>query len=472
MKFTLSWLKDHLDTEATVDEIAEALTDLGLEVESVERPCRAPARLHHRPRAPRRAASRRRPPARLPRRDRSGRAADRLRRAERARRASRVVVAHPGTYVPGIDTTIQVGAGPRRREPRDDGFGARDGALGRARRHHRAAVGRGRASGFVDWLAANDPGRVDPVIDIAITPNRPDALGVHGVARDLAARGLGTLIERRGRAGAGRVPEPDRRLDRRRYPRGLPALRRAGDPWRDQRPEPGLAAGAAAGDRPAPDLGAGGHHQLLHLRHEPAAARLRRGQGDGRPARPSGGGRRAARRSRRAHLHARAGDDRDLGRERPREPRRRHGRRGDGRHRRDHRRLPRERLLGPGDHRADRARPQDPLRRALPFRARRRPGLHPARARGGDGDDPRDLRRRAFRGGAGGSGAGRRPRLPARPGPDAVAGRARHSRRDAARDARGAGLPDRRRHGAPAVLAARRPGRGRPGRGGGARSRR
>ena len=46
---------------------------------------------------------------------------------------------------------------------------------------------------FTDWLAANDPAKVDPVIEIAITPNRPDALGVRGIARDLAARGLGTV---------------------------------------------------------------------------------------------------------------------------------------------------------------------------------------------------------------------------------------------------------------------------------------
>ncbi len=46
---------------------------------------------------------------------------------------------------------------------------------------------------FVDWLAENHPSKVDPVIEIAITPNRPDALGVHGIARDLAARGLGKL---------------------------------------------------------------------------------------------------------------------------------------------------------------------------------------------------------------------------------------------------------------------------------------
>jgi len=49
---------------------------------------------------------------------------------------------------------------------------------------------------FTDWLGANDPAKVDPVIEIAITPNRPDALGVRGVARDLAARGLGTMKPR------------------------------------------------------------------------------------------------------------------------------------------------------------------------------------------------------------------------------------------------------------------------------------
>ena len=49
---------------------------------------------------------------------------------------------------------------------------------------------------FVDWLAENDPAKIDPVIEIAITPNRPDALGVAGIARDLAARGLGKLKQR------------------------------------------------------------------------------------------------------------------------------------------------------------------------------------------------------------------------------------------------------------------------------------
>ena len=49
---------------------------------------------------------------------------------------------------------------------------------------------------FSDWLKLNDPSKIDPVIEIAITPNRPDALGVYGIARDLHAKGLGKLLPR------------------------------------------------------------------------------------------------------------------------------------------------------------------------------------------------------------------------------------------------------------------------------------
>ena len=61
---------------------------------------------------------------------------------------------------------------------------------------------------FTDWLAENDPAKVDPVIEIGITPNRPDALGVRGIARDLAARGLGTLKQRDIPAVEGQFPCP------------------------------------------------------------------------------------------------------------------------------------------------------------------------------------------------------------------------------------------------------------------------
>ncbi|SFJ11780.1 phenylalanine--tRNA ligase subunit beta [Jannaschia pohangensis] len=191
MKFTLSWLKHHLDTSASVAEIAETLTDLGLEVESIED--RA-ARLHDFTIG--KVVSAEKHPD-----------ADRLRvcqvetdegvqqiicGAPNARAGITVVVAKPGVYVPGIDTTIGVGkirgiesfgmmASERELELSDEHDGIIELPSGEVGQR------------FTDWLAEHDPAKVDPVIEIAITPNRPDALGVRGIARDLAARGLGVL---------------------------------------------------------------------------------------------------------------------------------------------------------------------------------------------------------------------------------------------------------------------------------------
>jgi phenylalanyl-tRNA synthetase beta chain len=191
MKFTLSWLKDHLETDATLDAIVETLTDLGLEVEGVED---RGAKL--RDFTIGKVLSAEQHPD-----------ADRLRvcqvetdegvkqiicGAPNARAGITVVVAKPGVYVPGIDTTIGVGkirgiesfgmmASEREMELSDEHDGIIELPSG--------AVG----DSFVDWLAAHDPAKVDPVIEIAITPNRQDALGVRGVARDLAARGLGAM---------------------------------------------------------------------------------------------------------------------------------------------------------------------------------------------------------------------------------------------------------------------------------------
>lgn len=191
MKFTFSWLKDHLDTTASVDEIAEVLTDLGLEVEGIENPAQALAgftlaKVTHAEQHP---------------------DADRLRvctvatdegdkqivcGAPNAREGITVVLCKPGDYVPGLDITLSVGkirgveshgmmASMKELQLGDDHDGIIELPSG--------DVG----TKFVDWLAANMPEKVDPVIEIAITPNRQDALGVHGIARDLAARGLGKL---------------------------------------------------------------------------------------------------------------------------------------------------------------------------------------------------------------------------------------------------------------------------------------
>ena len=194
MKFTLSWLKKHLDTSATVDEITYALTDLGLEVEGVENPADklkafTLAKVTHAEQHP---------------------DADRLRvctvatdegdkqivcGAPNAREGITVVLAKPGDYVPGIDVTLSVG---NIRGVESHGMMASERELELSDEHDgiielpSGEVGQK----FIDWLAENDPAKVDPVIEIAITPNRPDALGVQGIARDLAARGLGTLKAR------------------------------------------------------------------------------------------------------------------------------------------------------------------------------------------------------------------------------------------------------------------------------------
>ncbi|ARO13590.1 phenylalanyl-tRNA synthetase, beta subunit [Ketogulonicigenium robustum] len=191
MKFTLSWLKNHLDTTASLDEILEALTDLGLEVEGVEDPAAKLAGF----KIGKVLTAVQHPDA------------DKLRvctvltedgeqqivcGAPNARAGITVVVAKPGTYVPGIDITIQVG---KIRGVESHGMMCSERELELSEEHDgiielpSGDVGQP----FADWLAVNQPAKVDPVIEIAITPNRPDALGVRGVARDLAARGLGTL---------------------------------------------------------------------------------------------------------------------------------------------------------------------------------------------------------------------------------------------------------------------------------------
>lgn len=191
MKFTLSWLKDHLDTQASVDEITYALTDLGLEVEEVSNPAERLADFT----IGKVVSAEKHPDA------------DKLKvcqvataqgetqiicGASNAREGITVVIASPGVYVPGIDTTIGVG---KIRGIESHGMMCSEREMELSEEHDgiielpSGEVGQR----FTDWLAENDPAKVDPVIEIAITPNRPDALGVHGIARDLAARGLGKL---------------------------------------------------------------------------------------------------------------------------------------------------------------------------------------------------------------------------------------------------------------------------------------
>lgn len=187
MKFTLSWLKRHLDTDASLEEICETLTAIGLELEGLDNPAEtfAPFKVVY-------VESAERHPD-----------ADKLQicqvktetgtiqivcGAPNARAGMKAILAPEGTYVPGIDMTMKkakirgvescgmlVSEDEMGMEPTNDGIIDVEGDF---------EIGTPMADVF---------GLNDPVIEINLTPNRADCAGVRGIARDLAAAGLGTL---------------------------------------------------------------------------------------------------------------------------------------------------------------------------------------------------------------------------------------------------------------------------------------
>jgi phenylalanyl-tRNA synthetase beta chain len=187
MKFTLSWLKEHLDTEASVDEIAETLTLIGLEVEEVFDPASALKAF----RVAEVVKAEKHPDA------------DKLQVLEvntgketlqvvcgapNARAGMKGVFAPVGTYVPGLDFTLTKA---KIRGVESSGMMVSERELELSDEH--IGIIELPAKSRVGASAAKALGLDDAVFDIAITPNRPDCLGVRGVARDLAAAGLGKL---------------------------------------------------------------------------------------------------------------------------------------------------------------------------------------------------------------------------------------------------------------------------------------
>jgi len=187
MKFTLSWLKDYLDTTATADEIADALNRTGLEVEGVENPADAlrpfvivdvlEAEQH--------------PDADKLRVCNVTDGSDQFQivcGAPNARAGMKAVLGKAGTYVPGADFTLKTG---KIRGVESQGMMCSARELNQGEDHDGildlpadAPVGQS----YADYLNLDDP-----VIEVAITPNRQECLGIYGIARDLAAAGVGTL---------------------------------------------------------------------------------------------------------------------------------------------------------------------------------------------------------------------------------------------------------------------------------------
>ncbi len=187
MKFTLSWLKQHLDTTATLDQIVDALTRIGLEVEGVENPGEKLAAF----RIAKVLSAERHPQAdklQILSVDAGDGPLQVVCGAPNARAGLVGVFGAPGAYVPGLDVTLKL-ASIRGVESNGMMCSTRELELGEDH------------DGIIE-LPADAPigtpypdyaGLTDPVIDVAITPNRQDCMGVRGIARDLAAAGMGTL---------------------------------------------------------------------------------------------------------------------------------------------------------------------------------------------------------------------------------------------------------------------------------------
>ncbi len=188
MRFTLAWLKEHLDTDHSLGEIADKLTMIGLEVERIEDKAKLYA-----PFVIARVTEAKQHPN-----------ADRLRvcmvdsgsgdpvqvvcGAPNARAGVKGVFVPPGAYIPGKDVTLQIGTirGVESRGMLVSEFELRlsDNHEGIIELPDDAPVGKS---------FAHYAGLDDPVIEINLTPNRSDCTAVHGIARDLAAAEMGTF---------------------------------------------------------------------------------------------------------------------------------------------------------------------------------------------------------------------------------------------------------------------------------------
>lgn len=187
MKFTLSWLRDHLDTEADLDTIVKTLTRIGLEVDDVSDPGAALAPF----KVARVLSAERHPQAdklQVLQVDAGDGALQVVCGAPNARAGMVGVFGAPGTYVPGADITLKVAA-IRGVESNGMMCSARELEIGEG---HDGIIEL-PDDAPVGESYATYAGLTDPVIDVSITPNRQDCMGVRGIARDLAAAGLGTL---------------------------------------------------------------------------------------------------------------------------------------------------------------------------------------------------------------------------------------------------------------------------------------
>jgi phenylalanyl-tRNA synthetase beta chain len=187
MKFTLGWLKDHLETDASLDEIVETLIKIGLEVDTVDDPGAkfAAFTVAHVVAAEKHPNADRLKVCTV---DTGDGQAQVVCGAPNARTGMKGVFAPTGSWIPGLEMELKAA---KIRGVESNGMLVSEREMGLSDEHE----------GIID-LPEDAPlgapfasvlGLDDPVIDIELTPNRPDCTGVRGIARDLAAAGLGTL---------------------------------------------------------------------------------------------------------------------------------------------------------------------------------------------------------------------------------------------------------------------------------------
>ena len=202
MKLTLAWLKEHLETSASIDDLAQALTRIGLEVEEVHDPALAFKDF---------VVARVVTAAPHPNADRlkvcmvdTGRETIQVVCGAANARAGLIGVFAPaGSFVPGTAVQLKKTA---IRGVESNGMLLSERELGLSEAHEGIVELAGAPT--LGAPAAQALGRADPVIEIAITPNRGDCLGVRGIARDLAAAGLGRLKPLASKPVPGAYPSP------------------------------------------------------------------------------------------------------------------------------------------------------------------------------------------------------------------------------------------------------------------------
>jgi phenylalanyl-tRNA synthetase beta chain len=187
MKFSLSWLKEYLETDKSLNEIIHWLTMVGLEVENIE----DRAKLLEKFVVGHVLEAKQHPDA------------DRLQilqiqngseilevvcGAPNARAGMKGIFAGNGSYIPGIDVTLKT---TKIRGVTSNGMMLSEREIGLSDEH--GGIIEVKEDAEAGSSAAEALGLTDPVIEIAITPNRGDCLGIYGIARDLAAAGVGSL---------------------------------------------------------------------------------------------------------------------------------------------------------------------------------------------------------------------------------------------------------------------------------------